>query len=85
MFARVGAEDPATVSETVTTEMMTDGSVAGARVAVARDDTLRQAQLRHQKRRGDHGASEDKSLIHTLLTSFIFWLKISRASSVTLI
>lgn len=81
VLAGVWSEDP--ISESVSAEM-TDGSLAGAGVAVADDHTLPQPGLRHQKRRCEHGASEDKSLIHTLLTS-LSWLKISRASSVTLI
>lgn len=41
MFTCIGSEDPAAGSETVATEMMTMGTLARARVAVADDDTLR--------------------------------------------
>lgn len=73
VLSGVGTEDPRSVgeAEAMATKMMTGGSLARTRVAVADDDTLPEAPLRHQKRRGDDRASEDNSLIHTLLTSFI--------------
>jgi hypothetical protein len=71
MLTRVGTEQATTCTETPTTEMVACGSLAIARVAVAYDDFLPQTDLRHQKRCCKSSASQDESLTHTLLTSFI--------------